>query len=237
MKLSKLSTALLAGSLMTMGMAAKADEASSGPFTTSGSVTVVTDYYYRGVTQSDGPAIQGSIGISHESGAYFTLWGSSVNFANYLELDPSIGFAGEAGGVAYDVGVLYYGYPNSSSATGGVSADFVEIYGSVSSAGAKLAAAYTPDYTGETGSNFYLNASYGTEVAGFGLSAAVGYNFGDGTETLFTEKYVDYKVAVSKSVLDVTGELAIYGNTLDESAVGPIVAESGAVVFSLSKAL
>lgn len=236
MKLSKLSTALLAGSLLTMGMTAKAEEA-SGPFTTSGDVTMTTDYFYRGVTQSDGPALQGTLSISHESGMYFTLWGSSINFANNLELDPSIGFSGTSGDIGYDVGVLYYGYPNSTAPDGGTKADFVEFYGSVSYAGASLGLAYAPDFTYESGKNYYVNASYGTEIAGIGLSAAVGYNFGDGTETLFGDKYMDYKVAVSKSFLDVTAELAVIGNDLEESVVGPITAQSSAVVFSLSKSL
>lgn len=235
MKLSKLSSALLAGGLLMTAVSAQADEA-SGPFTTSGSVAMTTDYFYRGVTQTDSPALQGNIMLSHESGAYFNVWGSNVNFAGNLELDPSIGFTGKAGDVTYDVGVLYYGYPNSTAIDGGVNADFVELYGSVAFAGAKFGVAYSPDFTYETDSNIYLNASYGLEVgAGFTVSAYVGYSMGDATETLFVDDYLDYKVAVSKSVLDLTAELAVIGSTLDEDDVGDL-AESGAVVFTVSKA-
>lgn len=241
MKLTKLSSALLAGGLLMAAVSAQAADEAAGPFTTSGGVAMTTDYFYRGVTQSDGPAIQGNLMLSHESGAYFNVWGSSINFAGNLELDPSIGFAGKAGDVGYDVGVLYYGYPNSTAADGGGKADFVELYGSVTYAGAKLGVAYAPDFTYESGSMIYINASYGLEIgAGFTASAYVGYSLGedgaDGFEGLIGEdSYLDYKVAVSKSVLGVTAELAYIGNSLDEDTSG-VAAESGAAVFTLSKA-
>lgn len=238
MKLSKLSSALLAGGLLMTAVSAQADEA-AGPVTTSGSVLMTTDYFYRGITQSDSAALQGNIMVSHESGLYLNVWGSSVSAlvpASGLELDPSIGFAGKAGDVSYDVGVLYYGYPNSSATEAGIGAgksDFTEVYGSVGFAGAKFGLAYAPDFFGETGKSLYLNASYGTEVAGFGLSAYVGYSllddeyYGD-TLLLGTDKYLDYKVAVSKGVLGLTTELAVVGTDLDD--------DDADVVFSVSKA-
>lgn len=234
MKLSKLSSALLAGGLLMTAVSAQADEA-AGPITTSGSVAMTTDYFYRGLTQSDSAALQGNIMLSHESGAYFNVWGSSISFASGLELDPAIGFAGKAGDVGYDVGVLYYGYPNSTAEAGGVKEDFAEVYGSVSFSGAKLGLAYAPDFYAETGKMIYLNASYGTEVAGFGLSAYVGYSLADEDE-FGVKDYMDYKVAVSKGVLGVTAELAVIGNTLDEDEALGGYAESGAAVFTVSKA-
>lgn len=241
MKLSKLSTALLAGSLLMVGVAAQAEEA-AGPFTTSGSVAMTTNYFYRGVTQSDSAALQGNIMISHESGLYFNVWGSSVASvptagipASGLELDPSIGFAGKAGDVAYDVGVLRYGYPNSSAISGDAGPDFTEVYGSVAFSGAKLSLAYTDNFFLETGKMLYVNASYGAEVAGFGLSAALGYSKADEDEFGVSD-YMDYKVAVSKSVLGLTAELAYIGNNLDEDEALGAYAESGQAVFTVSKA-
>src|SRR3546814_13206433 len=44
------------------------------------SAAVVSDYRFRGVSQTgEDAAIQGSIGISHESGLYAGVWGSSVD--------------------------------------------------------------------------------------------------------------------------------------------------------------
>ncbi len=73
MKLSKLTTAVLAASLLTAG-AAYAEDAPA--FTTAGSVAFTTDYKFRGISQTKtNAAVQGSMTISHESGAYFTAWG------------------------------------------------------------------------------------------------------------------------------------------------------------------
>lgn len=225
MKLTKLSAAVLAAGMM-MSAAAQAEEA-SGPFSVSGNVAMTTDYFYRGITQSDSSAaLQGTISISHESGFYLTVWGSSIDFASGLELDPAIGYAGEAGGVAYDVGILHYGYPGSTAEDAGAKYDFTEVYGSVAFGGAKFGVAYSPEFFGETGDSIYLNASYGMEVGGFGLSAAVGYNILD-DEFYAEDTYVDYKLAVSKEVIGLGLELAFIGTDLDDNDEG--------VVFTVSK--
>jgi uncharacterized protein (TIGR02001 family) len=240
MKLSKLSSALLAGGLLFSAASAQAADEAAGAFTTTGSVLMTTDYFYRGITQSDSAALQGNLMVSHESGLYLNVWGSSVSAlvpASGLELDPSIGFAGKAGDVSYDVGVLYYGYPNSSATEAAVPAgqsDFAEVYGSVAFSGAKFGLAYAPDFFGETGKSLYLNASYGMEVGGgFAVSAYVGYSllddeyYGDNM-LLGTDKYLDYKVAVTKGVLGLTTELAVIGTDLDD--------DDADAVFSVSKA-
>ncbi|MFX9672963.1 TorF family putative porin, partial [Acinetobacter baumannii] len=64
--------------------------------TTTGSVAATTDYRFRGVTQSsNNPAIQGGFTFSHKSGAYLSLWGSSVDFGvtgNSTETDVALGY-------------------------------------------------------------------------------------------------------------------------------------------------
>lgn len=243
MKMTKLSTAILAGSLLMAGMSASAEEAKSA-FTTSGSVAMTTDYLYRGISQTSGaPALQGALTVSHESGLYATVWGSSISFASGLELDPAIGFAGKAGEVGYDVGVLQYGYPNSSewektSCGGCGESDFTEFYASVSYSGAKLGLAYASDFFGETGESIYAFVDYGTEVAGFGLVAHVGMNLLDDqyygpTLLLGEDSYMDYKVGVNKAVQGVTLELAYMGSDLDDALVPD---GEGTIVGTVSKA-
>lgn len=223
MKLTKISAAVLSAGMLFVAASANAADSA---FTTAGSVAMTTDYLYRGISQTSGaPALQGSLTVSHESGMYATVWGSSISFASGLELDPSIGFAGKAGEVGYDVGVLYYGYPHSTDAeAGGGQFDFLEFYGSVSYAGGKLGLAYADDFFGETGKSIYVYGDYAKEVAGFGLSAHVGLNLLDdefyGPGLLLEEdSYVDYKVGVSKAVQGVTVELAYMGSDLDDAFV------------------
>jgi uncharacterized protein (TIGR02001 family) len=239
MKMTKLSMALLAGGLMVAAASVQAEEA-KGAFTTSGSLAFTTDYLYRGISQTSGaPAIQGAMTVSHESGAYATVWGSSISFASGLELDPAIGFAGKVGEVGYDVGVLQYGYPHSTAAeAGGPEFDFLEYYASVSFAGAKLGVAYAPDFFAETGKSTYVYLDYGREVAGFGLVAHAGLNllddeyYGEGL-LLDEDSYLDYKVGVNKAVQGVTFELAYMGSDLDDEIVPD---GEGTFVGTVSKA-
>ena len=45
-------------------------------------VSFTTDYIWRGMTQSDGPAVQGGFDYEADSGFYAGFWGSNVNFNN-----------------------------------------------------------------------------------------------------------------------------------------------------------
>ena len=68
-------------SLATLMVATPALAQDEAPAVTiNGTATVVSDYRFRGISQTDKNfAIQGSITVSHESGLYATVWGSSVN--------------------------------------------------------------------------------------------------------------------------------------------------------------
>lgn len=81
----------------------------------SGNAAITSNYIWRGVTQTtDQSAGQGGIDWGHESGVYAGTWVSNVNFANSddgYEMDVYAGFAGEAGDLGYDVGVISYQYP------------------------------------------------------------------------------------------------------------------------------
>ena len=96
--------------------AEEAEEA-EGPITISGSITLVSDYRFRGVSLSDKDfAVQPTITISHESGLYVGAWASNIanNPGDDVELDIYAGFAG-GDTVTYDIGATYYVYPGVSS--------------------------------------------------------------------------------------------------------------------------
>lgn len=239
MKMSKLTTAILAGSLLMAG-AASAEEAKS-PVTVTGSVAFTSDYLFRGISQtSNNAAVQGSMTVSHESGLYFTAWGSSIaSGAGGLELDTLLGFAGKAGEVGYDVGVMRYNYPGLNVNTlGGVDADYDEVYASVSFAGAKLGVNYSPDYFAESDAFMYVYGAYATEVGGVGLAASVGLNSFDSNASMAQalgyagtdDSYIDYKVAVSKSLAGVGFELAYMGSDIDDADLAGGIAEGRAVL-------
>lgn len=120
------------GSAIALAAAAPAlaqDTAPPKPITITGSVGLVSDYRFRGVSQSDKKmALQGGATVTHESGVYGGFWSS--NLAGWgtfggpnLELDLFAGYKHPIGGGAIDVGVTYYSYPGGAKVT-----DFFEPY-------------------------------------------------------------------------------------------------------------
>ncbi|MFR0657359.1 TorF family putative porin, partial [Pantoea sp. SIMBA_079] len=55
----------------------------------SGSITLTSDYLFRGITQTDGePALQGGLEWAGDSGFYVGAWGSSISWLS--DSDPDI---------------------------------------------------------------------------------------------------------------------------------------------------
>jgi uncharacterized protein (TIGR02001 family) len=108
MKLNKL--ALAVGALVLSGAAAAEFSAN---------IAATSNYVWRGATQTDdAAAIQGGLDYAHDSGFYVGTWASNVDFGNggEVEVDLYGGYSGEMAGVGYDVGVIYYAYPDSDDA-------------------------------------------------------------------------------------------------------------------------
>jgi uncharacterized protein (TIGR02001 family) len=105
-----------------------------GGFTITGRGTVTTDFRHRGISRSDGdPALQATGTLSHDSGFYAGLWGSSlseVSPAGELQVEYYAGYAREiASGTDVDVGLVYTSFPDASALT---DPDYVEAYASLS---------------------------------------------------------------------------------------------------------
>jgi uncharacterized protein (TIGR02001 family) len=113
-------TILSALSVPTLSFAEDAAPAAASPtWTFPGSVSLVSDYIWRGQTQTWGhPAVQAGIEADHVSGFYAGVWGSNVSShwlpnAN-LETDWSVGFRNTfMTDFKYDVGGVYIYYPGA----------------------------------------------------------------------------------------------------------------------------
>ena len=138
---SLLAATILAGCAFAATPALADDAAPADPtpeFTVTGNVALVTDYRFRGVSQSAGdPAIQGGLTLNHKSGLYVGAWSSSINFANVgadatfgnQELDLFGGWTGSlTNNLTLDAGLLYYAYPGGHVGK----AEFFEPYASLS---------------------------------------------------------------------------------------------------------
>ena len=94
--------AAVAGSLFGAAGTATAD--------VSASFAASNMYLWRGINLSTtGGVVSGSLDYAHDSGFYAGIWTSSETDGH--ETDLYAGFAGEIGGLGYDVGYAYYMYP------------------------------------------------------------------------------------------------------------------------------
>lgn len=200
MRTKPLATALAA--LATIA-AAGAAHAGDGPFTAN--VGLVSDYAYRGYSQTDErPALQGGFDYAHESGLYAGVWGSNVswlsdsdpNVSNSLEIDVYGGYKGTAGAIGYDVGLLQYYYPGSYP-TGFNSPNTLEGYVGLSweFLSFKYSYAFTDlfGYDKSDGSQYYDLGAAVDVGGGFTLAAHVGYSDIKGQDD-----YTDWKLGVTK---------------------------------------
>jgi uncharacterized protein (TIGR02001 family) len=220
----KLASVGVAISALSVAVPAFAQDAEAAPeetsaITVNGTAAVVTDYRFRGISQTDKNfAVQGSITVSHESGLYASVWGSSVD--DYIaaggdqEIDLIGGYKKTFGATTLDVGAIYYYYPGAEELIPGYNSDFAEFYGSVSQAigpvTAKVGVNYAPkqsalDYGFGKEDNFYANLGLSATIpdSGFGLSGSVGHSF---SKSFLSGgiKYTDWSLGASYTTGPVT---------------------------------
>ena len=125
----QLAAAGLAASAFIANTAYAQETAPPKPVTVSGSVALVSDYRFRGVSQADkDAAIQGGIAVAHRSGFYAGTWASNLAGWGTLggsnaELDLFGGYTHRIGNGTIDVGITWYMYPGGADTT-----DFAEPY-------------------------------------------------------------------------------------------------------------
>ena len=92
-----------------------APSAPASPLTVTANINLVSDYYFRGISQTwHKPAVQGGVDVAHSSGAYAGLWFSNVSEDSYpgggLEVDYYFGYNGTFGEAVKDLGWTVGGY-------------------------------------------------------------------------------------------------------------------------------
>jgi uncharacterized protein (TIGR02001 family) len=130
--------------------------------TFSGTITLTSDYRFRGQSQADrNAAVQGGIDYAHASGLYAGFWTSSIDFGDAAQTPAEVDFtAGYSHAVTEtitaSVAVAYYWYPDSGEAN----YDFLEL---LANAAFDLGdftltgdGTYSADYSGNTGEGIGL---------------------------------------------------------------------------------
>lgn len=199
----------------------------------SANVGVVSNYFFRGVTQTDdGAAVQGGLDYAHDSGFYAGTWASTVDFGSEIdnsgpepvlvkdetsyEVDLYLGYAGSIGDLGYDVGYLYYAYPDTDDA------DFGEIYGSLSYSYLTAGLAYTVNSQVESGSEFDTGDIYyyaGVDVpfgeSGYSGSLYYGYYTFDADSSDYELDYGHWSAGLTKDA----GDFGEFGLNLEKADI------------------
>jgi uncharacterized protein (TIGR02001 family) len=209
----------------------------------AGNVALVTDYRFRGISQNNGgfsPAIQGGFDLATDVGLYVGTWASNVDFTEgAIETDFYGGFKGKfSEDLAYDVGVLYYGYPQD-----GANHDaYTEVYGSLAWKGFKFGVNYSDNYFAGSGKFTYPYVEYGVDLMeNLSLSLHYGYNSYDEKQLGLAgeDYYQDWRAGLTTKWVGVNWSLTYVDTDLDNNrdCYGQKQFCEATAVFGISKSL
>ena len=215
------------------GVAAQAQTPlpSSAEWAYSGNMSLVSDYRFRGVSQTyRQPAVQGGFDLNHRAGFYAGTWASNVSGNQYpggngMELDLYGGYRTDlSAGLKLDAGFIYYAFPDAKTGVGGRTFDTTEIYGAVSQGNFSLKLNYAlSDSFGVNDSNgsWYLDLNYThplTKVTNF--VAHVGrLDVRNGTQGgAVNPDYTDYKLGLTTEAAGLSWGIAYIGNNARDNA-------------------
>jgi len=233
---------LLAASLLSVTGIAQAQAAES---TLSFNAGVISDYRYRGISQSRlEPAVQGGFDYADKSGFYVGAWGSTIKWikdaggdAN-VEIDLYGGYKGAVGDVSYDLGFLRYEYSGNKlgNVAGFANANTNEVYG------AATVGPFTLKYSHALSNLFgFVNSknSYYVDLSGtfdlgsgFSLVPHVGYQ---SIKNNGAYSYTDYSLTLGKDLGNgLTASAAVVGTDADKALyytpAGKFTGKTGLVV-------
>jgi uncharacterized protein (TIGR02001 family) len=221
---------------LTTGLAGAQEQEQKPEHEVSYNAALTSDYRYRGLSQSRlDPALQGGADYVHNpTGVYAGTWLSTIKWTKDLGGDGNIEwdiYGGKRGNlsadVTYDVGGLYYFYPNNGL---GPNANTFELYGQLG---------YGPAYVKYSHSLTNLFGTADSKGSGY-LDVGANVDAGNGfTVNLHIGRqevrhndafsYTDYKVGVTKDLgvcsvslayvkANTSGYLSPSGENLGKSA-------------------
>ena len=233
---------LIAAAIGSLASVAHAAEPES---TLAFNAGVVSDYRYRGISQSRlEPALQGGVDYTDKSGFYVGAWGSTIKWikdsgasAGSVEVDLYGGYKGAVGDVAYDVGFLRYEYAGNKlkNVPNYVNANTNEVYGAVTYGlfTAKYSHAISDLFGNPNSKNsYYLDLSANFDLGdGYTLTPHVGRQMVKNSPNL---SYNDYAVTLAKDLGNgLSASLMLVDTNAKEASytlVNKYNGKSGAVV-------
>ncbi len=217
--------AVVTSAFSTGAMAQAAAPAAKPDYELSFNVGVVTDYRYRGISQTRRkPTLQAGLDFAHSSGFYVGAWGSGIKWIkdgggdSSVEIDLYGGYKGTVGDIGYDVGVLTYQYPSNKL---NPSANTTEVYGALTFGVATLKYSHSTSnlfgFARSKGSG-YLDLTANIDLGdGWGLVPHVGHQTVRRNSAF---SYTDYSLTVTKAIDAITLSAGLVG-TDTKAYVGP----------------
>ena len=201
-------------------------------------VGVVSDYRYRGISQTRlNPALQGGVDyVNNPTGLYVGAWASSIKWVKdgggdaNVELDIYAGKRGEiTKDFTYDVGGLYYFYPSNGL---NPSANTFELYAQVASGPFSLKYSHsTTNLFGfaDSKNSGYVDAQFNQDLYdGYILNLHAGHQ---NVKNNGVSSYSDYKIGFTKDFGVATVALAaVFTNTDAYVGRGKNLGKTGAVL-------
>ncbi len=249
----KSAAAGIAAAFITLSAPQAADpliDASSIPGEFSANVGLYSEYFFRGISQTDdAPALQGGFDWSATVdegtgiGVYLGVWGSNVDFNEAggvdgatIEIDYYGGLTGSVGnsGLSWDVGFIFYTYPGAAS---NLNYDFVEAQAALSYdfgfASATASVNYSPENFGDSGEAYYPKLALDVPVGKYlTLSAHVAKQFIEKNATFGQPDYVDYSIGGTVNVAGFDVNVTWSDTDLSETECSDAC---GMVLFSVSR--
>jgi uncharacterized protein (TIGR02001 family) len=223
-----LSPLMLAMAFASAGSAMAQTALAAPESTLSFNVGAVSDYRYRGYSQTRfDPAVQGGFDYAEKSGAYIGVWGSSIKWIKDLggksstEVDIYGGYKFTLGDVGYDVGLLRYQYSGNALAP---NANTNELYGTAT------VGPVTFKYSRSTGNLFGTSNSKGSTYldmtanfdlgGGYSFTPHLGYQMVKGDEARTTKlSYTDVALTLGKDLGNgLSASAAIIGTNAKDGA-------------------
>lgn len=208
-------------------LALAADAAPTPTHSFTPNIGVVSDYLFRGVSQTHGAAaLQGGVDYAHASGLYAGIWGSTISWVKdaygkgSTEIDLYGGYKNSFAGSDwnYDLGVIAYSYPGKGAAITGVNTNpnTTEVYGALGYKWltVKYSHAISSNFIGwaggpaldqKTGGSNYLELNAAYDVGnGWGVSGHMGTQKVKNSVMTATgvkaASYSDWNIGVTKDV-------------------------------------
>jgi uncharacterized protein (TIGR02001 family) len=234
----KVKSTLIIATLAASAASMAQTKAPEPDYTFSYNIGVVTDYRFRGISQTNfGTALQGGVDFAHKSGVYAGLWASNVDWiiqfngasSGSTEIDFYAGFKGEiTKDLGFDVGFITYQYPGNNSGEAGTfgagavtNASTTEFYGALTYSVATLKYSQsTGTFLGflNSSTSNYLDLTLNFDLGnGLTLTPHIGRQVVKGQVRNLGD-YSDYSISLAKDFGGgLSANIAAYGTNADQT--------------------